>query len=140
MSTATIAFVRSVIAASTAAGSRLSVRGSMSANTGVAPSYIAQFAEATNEYGDVITSSPGPTPAIRMQRCSPAVPDETAAQCGASTASAKSSSNRGPVGPSESQPERSTSSTSSSSRSSIHGDERPICRVAVLKPRRALRP
>ncbi len=30
-------FVRSVIAASTAAGSRLNVSGSMSANTGVAP-------------------------------------------------------------------------------------------------------
>ena len=38
MSTATIAFVRGVIAASTAAGSRLNVRGSMSAKTGVAPS------------------------------------------------------------------------------------------------------
>ena len=80
MSTATIAFVRSVTAASTAAGSRLNVCGSMSAKTGVAPSYIAQFADATNEYGDVITSSPGPTPASRMQRWSPAVPDETAAQ------------------------------------------------------------
>ena len=90
MSTATIAFVRGVTAASTAAGSRLYVRGSMSAKTGVAPSYIAQFAEATNEYGDVITSSPGPTPARCMQRCSPAVPDETAAQYGAPTASASS--------------------------------------------------
>jgi len=38
MSTATIAFVRGVIAASTAAGSRFSVCGSMSAKTGVAPS------------------------------------------------------------------------------------------------------
>ena len=57
-----------VTAASTAAGSRFSVCGSMSANTGVPPSYIAQFAEATNEYGDVITSSPGPTPASLMQR------------------------------------------------------------------------
>ena len=38
MSTATIAFVRGVIAASTAAGSMFSVRASTSANTGVAPS------------------------------------------------------------------------------------------------------
>ena len=121
MSTATTAFVRSVTAASTAAGSRLSVRGSMSAKTGVAPSYIAQFADATNEYGDVITSSPGPTPARRMQRWRPAVPDETAAQKRAPTASASICSKRGPVGPSESRPERSTSSTSSSSRSSIQG-------------------
>ena len=66
-----------------------------------------------------------------MQRCSPAVPDETAAQCGAPTASASSASKRGPVGPSESQPERSTSSTSSSSRSSIHGALRLIRSVAV---------
>src|SRR3954468_18715829 len=131
MSTATTAFVRSVTAASTAAGSRLSVRGSMSAKTGVAPSYSAQFAEATNEYGDVITSSPGPTPASRMQRCSPAVPDETAAAYGTPIESASSDSNRGPVGPSDSQPERSTSSTSSSSRSSIHGALRLILPVAV---------
>ena len=67
-----------------------------------------------------------------MQRCRPAVPDETAAQCGAPTASAKIASNRGPVGPSESQPERSTSSTSSSSRSSIHGALRLIV-VSVVR-------
>ena len=66
-----------------------------------------------------------------MQRCSPAVPDETAAQYGAPTASASSASNRGPVGPSESCPERSTSSTSSSSRSSIHGLESAIRRAGV---------
>src|SRR5439155_19422062 len=132
MSTATTAFVRSVTAVSTASGVRLYVCGSMSANTGVAPSYMAQFADATNEYGDVITSSPGSTPASRMQRCSPAVPDETAAQHGAPTASANMDSNLGPVGPSESHPERSTSSTSSSSRSSIQGALRLIL-VAVLK-------
>jgi hypothetical protein len=38
MSTATIPFVRGVIAASTAAGSRFIVRSSTSAKTGVAPS------------------------------------------------------------------------------------------------------
>src|SRR5581483_988260 len=58
----------------------------------------AQFAEATNEYGDVITSSPGPTPARRMQRWRPAVPDETAAQCSAPTASASARSKRGRAG------------------------------------------
>ena len=61
-----------------------------------------------------------------MQRCSPAVPEETAAACGAPTAPASSSSKRGPAGPSESRPERSTSSTSSSSRSSIQGPESAI--------------
>jgi hypothetical protein len=38
MCTGSSAAVRSVIAAAAAAGSRLSVRASMSANTGVAPS------------------------------------------------------------------------------------------------------
>ena len=37
------------------------------------------MAEATNENGVVTTSSPGPTPARRMQRCRPAVPLDTAA-------------------------------------------------------------
>src|SRR5207237_10729002 len=64
MSTATTAFVRSVIAASTAAGSRFSVRGSTSAKTGVAPSKMKQLADATKETGEVIASSPGPRPAM----------------------------------------------------------------------------
>ena len=55
------------------------MRASMSAKTGFAPSKMKQLAEATKEYGDVITSSPGPMPAIRQARCSPAVPLETAA-------------------------------------------------------------
>ena len=79
MSTATIARVLAVIAASTADGSRFSVTGSTSANTGVAPSSRKQFADDTNESGEVITSSPGPSPAILQRRCSPAVPLETAA-------------------------------------------------------------
>src|ERR1700759_2338183 len=54
MSTPTIAFVRSVTAASTAAESRFSVRGSTSAKTGTPPSYMKQLADAANEYGDLI--------------------------------------------------------------------------------------
>src|SRR5579862_1434706 len=103
MSTATIAFVRGVTAASTAAGSMLSVRGSMSANTGTAPSYTKQFADAANEYGDVITSSPGPMPAEMQSRWSPAVPDDTAAAYGAPTFSANSCSKRSTIGPSDSR-------------------------------------
>src|SRR3954453_7832604 len=60
---------------------------------------MAQLADATNENGDVITSSPGPTPASTIARWSPAVPLDTAAQWRASTASATSSSKRAPVGP-----------------------------------------
>src|SRR5262245_838367 len=109
MSTATTARVFLVIAASTAAGERFSVLGSMSANTGVAPSYTAQFADATKEYGDVTTSSPGPTPAAMQSRWSPAVPLETAAAYGAPTTSANATSKRSMVGPSERRPERRTS-------------------------------
>ena len=87
---------------------------------------MKQLAEATNEYGDVITSSPSSSPAIAQSRCSPAVPDDTAAAYGAPTFSAKSSSKRSIAGPSESRPDRSTSSTSSSSRSSTYGDESGI--------------
>ena len=97
---------------------------------------MKQLAEATNEYGDVITSSPSPRPAIAQSRCSPAVPDETAAAYGAPTFSAKSSSKRSIAGPSESRPDRSTSSTSSSSRSSTYGDESGICRMSAFTPRR----
>ncbi len=121
MSTATIAFVRGVTAASTAAGSRVSVRGSTSANTGVAPSYMTQFADATKENGDVIASSPGPSPASRAQRWRPAVPLETAAAWRAPTRSANASSKRAIIGPSDRRPERSTSRRSSSSRSSTNG-------------------
>ena len=79
---------------------------------------MKQLAEATKEYGDVITSSPSPRPPITASRCSPLVPEETAAAYGAPTFSAKTRSKRSIAGPSESRPDRSTSSTSSSSRSS----------------------
>src|SRR5262249_52931346 len=106
--------------------------GSTSANTGVAPSYSAQFADATNEYGEVITSSPGPIPAVTVSRCRPAVPLETAAAYGAPTISANASSKRSIVGPSDNRPERSTSATSSSSGSSSQGFESGTCRVIEL--------
>ncbi len=54
MCTGSSAVVRSLTAAAAAAGSRLSVTGSMSANTGRARSYSAALADATNENGLVI--------------------------------------------------------------------------------------
>ena len=66
---------------------------------------MKQLADAANEYGDVITSSPAPMPAVMHSRCRPAVPDETAAAYGAPTFAAISSSKRSIVGPSESRPE-----------------------------------
>ena len=40
---------------------------------------MKQFALAANEYGEVMTSSPGPIPAEMQSRCRPVVPEETAA-------------------------------------------------------------
>ena len=78
-------------------------------------------ADATNENGLVITSSPAPTPTARSARCSPAVPDETALACACADARGEGASKRGRIGPSESRPERRTSSTSSSSRRADDG-------------------
>src|SRR4029450_8889014 len=85
MSTATRPFVRSVIAASTGAGSRFHVAASTSAKTGVAPSYRKQLADAAKESGDVITSSPGPMPSVRTSSGRPAVAPETAERHAAPT-------------------------------------------------------
>ena len=127
MSTATIPRVRSVTAASTAAGSMFSVTGSTSAKTGLAPSNAKQFADATKESGDVITSSPDPKPAIWHKRCNPPVPLESAAAYGAPTRSAICSSNRSIQGPRDSRPERSTSTTARSSASPTTGRASGIC-------------
>ena len=69
-----IAFVLSVIFSSAFAGQSCHVSGLMSANTGRAPQYSAQFADAANVIGVVMTSSPAPTPAARQAMCSAAVP------------------------------------------------------------------
>jgi hypothetical protein len=63
--TGMIALVRGVIAASSLSRSMLRVTGSMSANTGVAPTSRITLAVATQEIGVVMTSSPAPMPAIR---------------------------------------------------------------------------
>jgi hypothetical protein len=55
--------VRGVIRRSTSAGSMLNVRGSMSAKIGTALWCNTATGVATNENADVMTSSPGPTPA-----------------------------------------------------------------------------
>src|SRR3954468_6268659 len=93
---------------------------------------MKQFAVATNEIGDVMTSSPGLIPAACVSRCRPVVPLETAAANGAPTRAAKCSSKRSICGPSESRPERSTSRTASSSRSPRYGRESGMRCVAGL--------
>ncbi len=126
MCTGRIAFVRLVTAASAACGSRFNVTGSMSANTGLAPSYTIALAEATNDSGLVTTSSPASTPTARNARCNPAVPLLTAQAYGAPTRAANMRSNSASFGPSESCPERSTSSTARSSASPSTGLARGI--------------
>ena len=61
-----MAFVRGVIAASTASGSMFAVAGSTSAKTGVPPAYSTAFADERNVIGVVTTSSPGPIPAASI--------------------------------------------------------------------------
>ena len=56
----TIAFVLGVIRSSIFSGSIVKKSGSISTNTGQAPTYKAQLAEAIKLKGDVITSSDGP--------------------------------------------------------------------------------
>ena len=68
-----IARVRSVMAASMASGSMLE-SSLTSANTILAPTSEIAAAEAKNELGAVITSSPGPTPMDRSTRWSEQVP------------------------------------------------------------------
>src|SRR5919197_2889183 len=135
MWTGSSAAVRSVTAAASASGSRLSVRGSMSANTGRAPSNSITLALATNENGEVTTSSPADTPTARSARCSPAVPLDTALACGAPTHWANSRSNSGTRGPSESWPERSTSITAASSSRPRRGLASGMVSVAVVMRR-----
>src|SRR3954447_22896959 len=106
---------------------------------------MKQFALAAKEYGEVITSPPRSMPAVMHSRCSPAVPDETAAAYGTPTHSASASSKRSIIGPSDSRPERSTSRTSSSSRSSRNAPESGTGRAScftsrLLRGRRVLEP
>ena len=79
--TGTIALVRDVIFDSEDAGSRLNVEGSMSANTGVAPSRAIAPAAAKNENAGVITSSPGPMPRAHSAASNASLPDDTPTAC-----------------------------------------------------------
>ena len=105
------------MAASTAAGDRLRVKGSISAKTGLPPQYAAQFALARKVMGEVITSSPGPTPKAAMSRCSAAVPLQQATACRAPTRSPRRASNSAVRGPCVRNADVSASTTASTSSS-----------------------
>ena len=97
--------VRSVTAAAAASGSRFSVtRVDVGEHRPRALVERSTLARATNENGDVTTSSPSRTPAARSARCSPAVPLDTALACATPSRAAKRRSNSGSRGPSESWP------------------------------------
>ena len=72
-----IAFVRGVIFRSTSAGSRLSVTGSMSAKTGVAPMRAIDSAVAKKVKAGQMTSSPRPIPSASSTITSASVPFAT---------------------------------------------------------------
>ena len=96
--TGMIAFVRLVIARSILLGSMLNVRGSISTNTGNAPTRAIHPAVAKKVNGVVMTSSPGPMPsAIRLHNRA-SVPLETPAACLQSDRVATFSSIRPPSG------------------------------------------
>src|SRR5581483_11568083 len=120
-----IAFVRELTSSATRAGSTLSVSGSTSAKTGVAPVCTITLAVAGHVTGVVITSSPGPIPIATSARCIAAVPDETATACSAPTYSAKRCSSSAARGPVVSQPDRIASATAAISSSPTAGGWKP---------------
>ena len=83
--TGMIALVRLVMAASILAASMLNVTGSMSTNTGRAPSRAMQPAVAKNVYGVVTTSSPSLMSSAMSASSNASVPDETPSACGVVT-------------------------------------------------------
>src|SRR6478736_4754840 len=115
------AAVRGVTAASTAAGSRPKLPGSMSANTTSAPTSRTALAEAANEKDGTITSSPGPMPRASRSMCSAEVPELTATQWRPSTSSEKPSSKAATSGPCTTRPLRSTRTAASISSSPMTG-------------------
>src|SRR6188474_3133426 len=123
--TGRIAFVRSVTSGASRTASRFRSSSRTSQNTGVAPVCSITFAVAGQVIGDVITSSPGPTPTARSARCIAAVPELTASTCGTSRYSARRSSRSAARGPVVSHPERSVSATAAISSSPIAGGWKP---------------
>ena len=91
--------------------SMLYVFGSISQKTGFAPTYKMVLPEATNVNGEVMTSSPAFIPAAMSERCSPAVPLDTAHAYFTPSFFANAFSNRSIKGPILKMPERSTCST-----------------------------
>ena len=117
--TGTIARVLSVIRCSTSAESRLNVAGSMSANTGTAPSRRTHPPVAKNVNDGTITSSPGPIPMAIMATSSASVPLETPSACRVPQYAASSASKAATSSPSTSACASATRSNASRTSSRI---------------------
>src|SRR3569833_1769084 len=102
----------------------LRVTGSISANTGVATTSMIKFAVATQDIGVVITSSPGPMPAIRSAISIVQVPELKVRTGRPPKYSDSVASNAWTLGPLVIQPERSTSLTAAIVASSMVGREK----------------
>ena len=97
--TARIARVAGVSRAATSSGSRLSVSGSMSAKTGVAPLRAIASAVAKNVKAGQITSSPRPIPSASRTSTIASVPFATPIAWPAPSAAAASASKLASSGP-----------------------------------------
>jgi hypothetical protein len=122
-STARIALVLGVIAASIRAESILYVSGRMSTNTGRARSNSRQLADAMKLNGVVMTSSPSPIPSARTIRCRADVPLLTATPCATPATAANPASNSGKRGPKLRCELLRTPRTADSSEASIHCED-----------------
>ena len=90
----------------------LKVFGSISINTGCAPSRVMQPAVEKNVNGVVITESPGPIPSAIISTSCASVPDDTPIACPAPQYSATAFSNASVFGPRISPCESATASIS----------------------------
>src|SRR5205814_9010574 len=95
-----------------------------STSTGLAPTCSMTFTEAAKVMGVVITSSPGPMPAVLSAVCSAAVQELRASVAGAWRKAANSVSKRLVLGPVVIQLERSVSTTAAISSSPMSGGEK----------------
>src|SRR2546421_7993716 len=106
-----MAGVGGVIAASMPSGSILAVTGSISPNTGRAPTASTTLLVATQESGVVMTSCPTPTPAMRSAISMVQVPELKTLTGRPPQYSDSFASSAFTFGPEVIQPERSTSAT-----------------------------
>src|SRR5215211_102036 len=108
--TGTTAFVLRVILAATSSGSSTSVRGSISAKTGVAPVRAIASAVAKNVKAGQMTSSPGPAPSASSAMTIASVPLATPIASGTPRYAAASRSKAATFGPSTKRLDSRTSS------------------------------